>query len=269
MSDKNQVSLQGNFVKKPVWTEFTKGKSGGVATLEIAMNSEFKNRAGEKAEKTAFMTVKVFGPEGKKLVDKMGSWEKGANNTFKGIDLKGRFRMDTWKDKETQKGKKGFWVEANPNEIELSNKGYVNGKNSLNIAGRLVDNPVTRGSGENKVVTFTVVSNEIYIKPELQGKSREELDAVPVKEKFDQKTVFVECLLSGKRAGELEGLKKGMLVEVGGGIEQKVSKAMVDGVEKSFNNVQLGVAYVNEAKQKRKNEPLVSKENKKGKGKSK
>lgn len=91
MASFNKVLLIGNLTRDPQ----VRFLSGGMAVCEIglAVNSSYKNKAGQKIEEASFFDVVFFG----KTAEIMGEYlNKGSS-----IHVEGRLKQETWDDKAT------------------------------------------------------------------------------------------------------------------------------------------------------------------------
>jgi single-strand DNA-binding protein len=96
MASYNRVLLMGNLTRNP---EIRYTPSGtAVADLGLAVNENFKNKAGETVEQTCFVDVVVWGRQA----------ETAAEYLHKGspVFVEGRLQLDQWESQEGEKRSK-------------------------------------------------------------------------------------------------------------------------------------------------------------------
>lgn len=93
MASFNKVILAGNLTKDPEIKYIASGMA--VANLDLAINSTYSSKAGEKKEETVFVNIVVWGRQA----------ETASQYLSKGspILVDGRLQFDTW---ETPQGEK-------------------------------------------------------------------------------------------------------------------------------------------------------------------
>ncbi len=96
MASYNRVLLMGNLTRNP---EIRYTPSGtAVADLGLAVNENFKNKAGETVEQTCFVDVVVWGRQA----------ETSAEFLHKGspVFVEGRLQLDQWENQQGEKRSK-------------------------------------------------------------------------------------------------------------------------------------------------------------------
>jgi single-strand DNA-binding protein len=96
MASYNRVLLMGNLTRNP---EIRYTPSGtAVADLGLAINENFKNKAGEMVEQTCFVDVVVWGRQA----------ETSSEYLHKGspVFVEGRLQLDQWESQEGEKRSK-------------------------------------------------------------------------------------------------------------------------------------------------------------------
>ena len=96
MASYNRVLLMGNLTRNP---EIRYTPSGtAVADLGLAINENFKNKAGEMVEQTCFVDVVVWGRQA----------ETSAEYLHKGspVFVEGRLQLDQWENQQGEKRSK-------------------------------------------------------------------------------------------------------------------------------------------------------------------
>jgi len=96
MASYNRVLLMGNLTRNP---EIRYTPSGtAVADLGLAINENFKNKAGETVEQTCFVDVVVWGRQA----------ETSAEYLHKGspVFVEGRLQLDQWENQQGEKRSK-------------------------------------------------------------------------------------------------------------------------------------------------------------------
>jgi single-strand DNA-binding protein len=92
MASVNKVILIGNLGRDPE-TRYTTG-GDAVTNLRIATTEAWKDKSGEKQEKTEWHTVVLFG----RLAEIAGEYLKKGSQVY----VEGRLRTRKWQDKEGQ-----------------------------------------------------------------------------------------------------------------------------------------------------------------------
>ncbi|WP_372806970.1 single-stranded DNA-binding protein [Pontiella sp.] len=96
MASMNSVVLAGNLTRKPE-VRFTDGGTA-VAEFGLALNENYKNKAGELVEKVVFVDVTTWG----KQAEAAGEYlDKGSP-----IMLQGRLQLDQWETEKKEKRQK-------------------------------------------------------------------------------------------------------------------------------------------------------------------
>jgi len=96
MASYNRVLLMGNLTRNP---EIRYTPSGtAVADIGLAINENFKNKAGEMVEQTCFVDVVVWGRQA----------ETSAEYLHKGspVFVEGRLQLDQWENQQGEKRSK-------------------------------------------------------------------------------------------------------------------------------------------------------------------
>lgn len=115
MAGVNKVILVGNVGQDPEIRYFPSGE--GVASFSIATSETWKNKSGEKQERTEWHKVEVYGKTAEVVRDYV---TKG-----KPLYIEGSIRTDEWEDKEGNKRKTTKVRVAGPNSrlVLLGSKG--------------------------------------------------------------------------------------------------------------------------------------------------
>ncbi len=106
MASYNRVLLMGNLTRNP---EIRYTPSGtAVADLGLAINENFKNKAGETVEQTCFVDVVVWGRQA----------ETSAEYLHKGspVFVEGRLQLDQW---ESQQGEKRSKLRVRADRVQF------------------------------------------------------------------------------------------------------------------------------------------------------
>ena len=102
----NKVMLIGNLGKDPEMKYMTSGDA--IANLTLATTENWKDKAGEKQEKTEWHRVSMFG----RLAEIAGEYlKKGAS-----IYIEGKLQTRKWQDKE---GNDRYTTEIVANEMKM------------------------------------------------------------------------------------------------------------------------------------------------------
>jgi single-strand DNA-binding protein len=96
MASYNRVLLMGNLTRNPEIRYTPTGTA--VADLGLAINENFKNKAGEVVEQTCFVDVVVWGRQA----------ETSAEYLHKGspVFVEGRLQLDQWENQQGEKRSK-------------------------------------------------------------------------------------------------------------------------------------------------------------------
>jgi single-strand DNA-binding protein len=96
MASFNRVLLMGNLTRNP---EIRYTPSGtAVADLGLAINENFKNKAGELVEQTCFVEVVVWGRQAETSAEYL---QKGSP-----VFVEGRLQLDQWENQQGEKRSK-------------------------------------------------------------------------------------------------------------------------------------------------------------------
>ncbi|MDF7826200.1 single-stranded DNA-binding protein [Pontiellaceae bacterium B12227] len=96
MASYNRVLLMGNLTRNP---EIRYTPSGtAVADLGLAINENFKNKAGEMVEQTCFVDVVVWGRQAETSAEFL---QKGSP-----VFVEGRLQLDQWENQQGEKRSK-------------------------------------------------------------------------------------------------------------------------------------------------------------------
>lgn len=87
----NSVTLMGHLVRDAESRALQSGTT--VTNCAIAVSEKWKDKSGEKQERTAFVDLTLFGEHGERFRDWTG---KGSL-----VLIVGKLRQDTWEDKDT------------------------------------------------------------------------------------------------------------------------------------------------------------------------
>lgn len=96
MASYNKVLLMGNLTRNPELRYTPSGKA--VCDLTLAVNENFKNKAGETVEQTVFVDVVVWGKQAESSSEYL---KKGS-----GVFIDGRLQLDKWVTQEGEKRSK-------------------------------------------------------------------------------------------------------------------------------------------------------------------
>lgn len=135
MSGVNKVILIGNLGSKPELKYLPNGTA--VCEFRLATNESFKDKAGQKQDKTEWHRIKVWGKTGENAAQYL---DKGRQ-----VYIEGRIETRSWDDKTS--GEKKYMTEIVANTIQ-----FLGGK-----GGDSDDAPsgggYSRGSGSRKKTT--------------------------------------------------------------------------------------------------------------------
>ncbi len=96
MSSFNKVVLMGNLTRDPE-IRYTPDETA-VAGLGLAINENFKNKAGEVVEKVCFVDITVWG----KSAENCGKYLKKGSGAL----VEGKLQLDQWETDDGQKRQK-------------------------------------------------------------------------------------------------------------------------------------------------------------------
>jgi single-strand DNA-binding protein len=106
MASYNRVLLMGNLTRNP---EIRYTPSGtAVADLGLAVNENFKNKAGETVEQTCFVDVVVWGRQAETASEYL---HKGSP-----VFVEGRLQLDQW---ESQQGEKRSKLRVRADRVQF------------------------------------------------------------------------------------------------------------------------------------------------------
>lgn len=115
MASMNNVVLAGNLTRKPE-VRFT--DTGTACTdFGLALNENYKNKAGEVVEKVVFVDVTVWG----KQAEACGEYlDKGSP-----VMLQGRLQLDQWENEKKEKRSK---LTVRADRVQFLHRAPANGK---------------------------------------------------------------------------------------------------------------------------------------------
>ncbi|MDF7807833.1 single-stranded DNA-binding protein [Pontiellaceae bacterium B12219] len=96
MASYNRVLLMGNLTRNPEIRYTPTGTA--VADLGLAINENFKNKAGETVEQTCFVDVVVWGRQAETSAEFL---QKGSP-----VFVEGRLQLDQWENQQGEKRSK-------------------------------------------------------------------------------------------------------------------------------------------------------------------
>ena len=96
MANYNRVLLMGNLTRNPEIRYTPTGTA--VADLGLAINENFKNKAGETVEQTCFVDVVVWGRQAETSAEYL---QKGS-----AVFVEGRLQLDQWENQQGEKRSK-------------------------------------------------------------------------------------------------------------------------------------------------------------------
>jgi single-strand DNA-binding protein len=96
MASYNRVLLMGNLTRNPEIRYTPTGTA--VADLGLAVNENFKNKAGETVEQTCFVDVVVWGRQAETSAEYL---QKGSS-----VFVEGRLQLDQWENQQGEKRSK-------------------------------------------------------------------------------------------------------------------------------------------------------------------
>lgn len=106
MASYNKVMLMGNLTRNPE-IRFTPSGTA-VADLGLAINEDYKNKAGEKVEQTTFVDVVVWGRQAETAAEYL---QKGSP-----VFIEGRLQLDQW---ETENGDKRSKMRVRADRVQF------------------------------------------------------------------------------------------------------------------------------------------------------
>lgn len=110
----NKVLLYGNLTRDPEVRALPNGSP--VASFGVATNLTYKDRDGNKQEKTEFHNVVVFGPQ----ADSVGKWLKKGSGAF----IEGRLQTQSWE----KDGQKHYRTEVVADRVQFGPRGTSTGE---------------------------------------------------------------------------------------------------------------------------------------------
>ena len=93
MASMNNVVLAGNLTRKPELQHTEQGTA--FAHFGLAINENYKNKAGELVEKVVFVDVNVWGKQAEAAAEYL---DKGSP-----VMLQGRLQLDQWENEKLEK----------------------------------------------------------------------------------------------------------------------------------------------------------------------
>ena len=106
----NKVTLIGNLGSDPEVRSTTNGSK--VATLSVATSNQWKDKSGEKQEKTEWHRVVLWNSQYRKLADVAEQYCKKGDKVY----VEGAIEYRSWQDRE---GQTRYTTEIKANEIIL------------------------------------------------------------------------------------------------------------------------------------------------------
>jgi single-strand DNA-binding protein len=106
MASYNRVLLMGNLTRNPEIRYTPAGTA--VADLGLAVNENFKNKAGETVEQTCFVDVVVWGRQAETSAEYL---QKGSP-----VFVEGRLQLDQW---ESQQGEKRSKLRVRADRVQF------------------------------------------------------------------------------------------------------------------------------------------------------
>ena len=135
MASVNKVILIGNLGRDPEIRYMPSGDA--MATLSIATTDTWKDKSGEKQEKTEWHRVAMFG----KLAEIAGEYLKKGSQVF----IEGRIQTRKWTDKE---GQERYSTEIVANEMKmLGGRSMAGGTADMESAPRASSSGSSAGGG--------------------------------------------------------------------------------------------------------------------------
>ena len=108
MASYNRVLLMGNLTRNPELRYTPSGTA--VSDLGLAVNENFKNKAGETVEQTCFVDVVVWGRQAETAAEYL---QKGSS-----VFVEGRLQLDQW---ENQQGEKRSKLRVRADRVQFLN----------------------------------------------------------------------------------------------------------------------------------------------------
>jgi len=128
----NKVILLGNLGKDPEVRYMTSGEA--ITTITLATSENWKDKSGEKQEKTEWHRIVFFG----KLAEIAGEYLKKGRQVY----VEGKLQTRKWQDKE---GQDRYTTEIVAKEMTL-----LGGKSSSADSFEVVENKPAAASSSNK-----------------------------------------------------------------------------------------------------------------------
>jgi single-strand DNA-binding protein len=128
----NKVILLGNLGKDPEVRYMTSGEA--ITTITLATSENWKDKSGEKQEKTEWHRIVFFG----KLAEIAGEYLKKGRQVY----VEGKLQTRKWQDKE---GQDRYTTEIVAKEMTL-----LGGKSSVADSFEVVENKPAASSSSNK-----------------------------------------------------------------------------------------------------------------------
>ena len=131
MAGLNKVILVGNLGKDPEIVNFNNG--GKVAKFTLATSESYKDKEGNRVDKTEWHNISVFG----KTVDFVEQYIKKGNTVL----VEGKLKTSSWEDKKS--GEKKYMTEVSTNIVTSI------GSKSANAGGGVAAETQAAASAEN------------------------------------------------------------------------------------------------------------------------
>ena len=122
MASFNRVMLMGNLTRNPELKYTPSGSA--VADLGLAVNENFKNKAGETIEQTCFVDVVAWGRQAETAAEYL---KKGAP-----VFVEGRLQFDQW---ESQQGEKRSKLRVRAERVQFLSAGGGSGTAASDSGG--------------------------------------------------------------------------------------------------------------------------------------
>ena len=114
MSSMNRVFLMGNLTRDPELRHTPSGAA--VADLGVAVNENYRNKAGQDVKATCFVDVVVWNRQAETCAQYLG---KGS-----AVMVEGKLQQDHW---ETPEGQKRYKTRVRANRVQFLSYGRKNG----------------------------------------------------------------------------------------------------------------------------------------------
>jgi single-strand DNA-binding protein len=121
MASMNNVVLAGNLTRKPELQHTDQGTA--YAEFGLAINENYKNKAGELVEKVVFVDVSVWGRQAETCSEHL---EKGSP-----VMLQGRLQLDQWENDKKEKRSK---LRVRADRVQFLHRAPANGRTAPNEA---------------------------------------------------------------------------------------------------------------------------------------